>query len=253
MKAVAVDRDAMHWSQFYDQRASQLPAVDFMKTLGYHPADGGSYEELFETLLAQIGDKLQLQREHRFLDLACGYGVFTRRLAEHAGLSVGTDLTRPLIVQGRGLIQGSDAVAGWTQANAVAQPFDDQQFDRILCFSMFFHLNRESARRVVGEILRLLRPGGRALIGDVVHPARIHYERSYVGRVPRPLHFLLRQGLRARAAVDGWRGRVHYHAYSPRFFERLAPEGARCQVYEGVRDGRANNASRYDIAIQLAD
>jgi len=178
---VAMDA-AAHWQRFYDQRAAQSSPGDFMRVLGYHPGEGLSYEALFANLLAEIRQRLRLAPQHRLLDIACGFGVFTRALAREAAFTVGTDLAGMLLRKGREL--ELPPLSGLAQARAQQQPFRDGSFDRILCFGMFFHLEPESARQVVAEVLRLLRPGGRALIGDVLHPRRIQFERSYIWRVP---------------------------------------------------------------------
>lgn len=244
---------ADYWQDFYHGRADQLSARDFMQALGYHPDEGSDYEALFQRLQEQIETKLDLRSEHRFLDIACGFGSFSRVLGGRAQFAVGTDLTRILLQKGYELERALEwpSTNGFLQANAVAQPFKAQSFDRILCFGMFFHLDQNSAKQVVEEILRLLRPGGRALIGDIAHPRRIHFERSYVERIPRLLHYPLLQALRLKGAVDRARGRVVFYGYGPEFFERQVPSDVRCEVFEGRRDGRRNNLARYDVAIQL--
>lgn len=241
---------ATYWRRFYDQRADQVPPVDFMRVLGYNPRPGMSDEALFSSMLGEIRQHLQLAPHHRLLDIACGYGTFTRELAREAALVVGSDLAIGMLQRGRTLAPVPDPLRGVVQARGERQPFADRSFDRILCFSMLLYLPPAGVRRLVAEILRLLRPGGRAVLGDVLHPRRLHYECSYIGRVPASLHFPLRQVLRCKRALDIWRGRVVYQAYAPEFFAPLVPPGAELEV--GAKaDGRHNNAARYDLVIQL--
>ncbi len=247
---MSATRAAAYWQRFYDERAGQSSTADYMRVLGYHPGPAMTHEELFARLLAAIRRQLQLGPQHRFLDIACGFGVFTRALAAEAALAVGTDLAGMLLRKGRELAPSLGDLNGLVQSRAEAQPFGASSFDRILCFGMFFHLDRDGARRTVHEIVRLLKPGGRALIGDVLHPGRIHYERSYIERVPRLLHFPLRQTLRLKGRLDSWRGRVVYQAYSPAFFARLLPSQVELEVDEHKTDGRRNNAARYDVVLQ---
>jgi len=240
---------AVHWQEFYDRRAVQSDPADFMRVLGYHPGQGASYQDLFARLLDQIRAQLQLENHHHLLDIACGYGVFTRFLARETALAVGTDLAGMLLRRGRSLGMDPGRLCGVVQSRAEAQPFASCSFDRILCFGMFFHLDPASARRTVGEIVRLLRPGGRALIGDVLHPQCIEFERSYIERVPIVLHWPLRQGLRFRAAFDAWRGRAVYQAYGPAFFTGLLPPEVELRLCGPKADGRRNNAARYDVVL----
>ncbi len=240
---------AAYWRQFYDQRAVQSDPADFMRVLGYHPGPDMSHEDLFDRLLAQIRQNLRVEAHHRLLDIACGFGVFTRILAQETAYAVGTDLAGMLLRRGRDL--GTGRLDGLVQSRSDAQPFRANTFDRILCFGMFFHLDPESARRTVSEIVRLLRPGGRALIGDVLHPRRIHFERSYIEKIPRLLHFPLLGALRLKGRLDSWRGRVMYQAYGPEFFACHLPANVAIEICDHKTDGRRNNASRYDVILQL--
>ena len=251
-ETVKLDTAAEHWRQYYDGRAEGQSLRHFMQVLGYHPDSGGDYGRLFDGILAEIEARLALESEHIFLDIACGFAAFTRRLAATANLAVGTDLAAALLKQGRGLESepGMAKLCGIVQANGCAQPFVKASFDRILCFGVFFHLSRADAATVVEEIVRLLRPGGRALIGDVLHPARLQRERSYIEKVPALLHAPLRWGLRCKAIVDRLRGKVVYQAYAPKFFARILPSGFTCRIYEDKADGRRNNRSRYDVVIE---
>ena len=248
---VTLDPVASHWQCYYDGRVADGAKAHFMQVLGYHPQLGDDYEGLFARILNDIAGKLQMAPEQRFLDIACGFGVFSRQLAAGAGLAVGTDLAGALLRKGAALplCEGAQALYGAIQANAADQPFADQSFDRVLCFGMFFHLNPTSARAVVGEIVRLLKPGGRALIGDVLDPRRIHCERSYIDRVPSLMHWPLRQALCLKASIDRRRGKVVYQPFLPSFFERLLPADVRCYIFESKDDGRRNNTSRYDVVI----
>lgn len=241
---------AAYWQRYYDHRANQCSHGEFMQVLGYNPGPHGSYEALFSSMLGEIRQRLQLSPHHRLLDIACGYGVFTQALAQETALAVGTDLAEMMIRRGRELASRQESMLGMAQARAEYQPFADHSFDRILCFSMLFYLDPPAVRKLVAEILRLLRPGGRAVIGDVLHPHRLHFETSYVRRVPVALHHPLRWGLKIKGLVNSWRGKVGYQAYSPSFFAKILPSHAAMEVC-GKADGRHNNAARYDLVIQL--
>ena len=249
------EKSAQYWANFYDARARRNTAGSFMRALGYHPADGEDYDGLFKRLFGHSEQSLDLDADHDVLDIACGYGVMTRLLGKRTAGAIGTDLTKVLLEKGAVLAQEEDLpqARGFLQANAVAQPFPDASFDRVLCYGMFFHLDRASAETVVAEVQRLLRPGGKALFGDVLHPGRMHYERSYLAKVPRPLYPVLNWALRLKTWMATASGRVVYQAYGPSYFKRRLLPGATCVTMEGMRDGRPNNKSRYDILITLAE
>ena len=248
-----MDATAAHWQRQYEQRISRNETANFMRVLGYHPPPGVSERELYLRLLEHLRAGLQLAPTNALLDIANGLGIFTRALAGEVRFAVGTDLTKGLINKGRQIGQQLElpALGGVLQANADAQPFRDQSFDRILCFGVFFYLSPSSAGQTVGEIVRLLKPGGRALIGDILHPQRIHFERSYISSVPRCLYGGVLRLLRAKTRMGQWRGRAIYHAYDPIFFKKLLPSHTLLEIREGERDGRRNNAARYDLIIEV--
>jgi len=99
----------------------------------------------------------------RVLDVACG----PRSWLESAGLDpVGADLlenyVRHFTAQGRrGVVAAADAL-----------PFADASFDAVWTVALLHHLPDELARRTIGEMLRVCRPGGAVAIIDGVFPDR---------------------------------------------------------------------------------
>src|SRR5262249_23019759 len=73
-----------------------------------------------------------------------------------AGIDLGLDQLR----WARAALEGG-ADLGLTQANARALPFRDGTFDRAFSVEMMEHVFRPDRARVLGEIARVLKPGGR--------------------------------------------------------------------------------------------
>jgi|WetSurMetagenome_2_1015567.scaffolds.fasta_scaffold503360_1 ubiquinone/menaquinone biosynthesis C-methylase UbiE len=67
--------------------------------------------------------------------------------------------------------------------NATALPFAAKSFDGVVCFGVLHHLNDTDAVSALGEMRRLIRPGGIIMILDSVRP---------VSDAHRPLAALLR-------------------------------------------------------------
>ncbi len=113
---------------------------------------------------------LALTPESRLLDVACGSGGPTLRIAGRIGCHVhGIDVHEQAIVtaRARSEAEGLTARATFERVDATfALPFGDSSFDALICVDAINHLaNRE---RVLGEWRRVLRPGGRLVFTDPV-------------------------------------------------------------------------------------
>ena len=90
------------------------------------------------------------------LDLGCGKGRFAARLEEAGAKVVGLDLSAAMLAEAKGL----DRV----RASARRLPFADGAFDAVVAVEVFEHLAGLDA--VLGEVRRVLRPGGRLAVVD---------------------------------------------------------------------------------------
>ncbi|HEX3861723.1 MAG TPA: methyltransferase domain-containing protein [Stellaceae bacterium] len=105
------------------------------------------------------------------LDIGCGTGAFLREVKRnHPRLSVtGVDLSAPY------LAVAQRRLAAWSrielsEAAAEALPFAPESFDIISCIYLFHELPPRVRRAVVGEIRRVLKPGGTLIFVDSLQP-----------------------------------------------------------------------------------
>ncbi len=109
----------------------------------------------------------------RTLDLGCGFGRHALALSE-AGLDVvGLDRSAELLHHSRMLPDAVRLAGRLVRADFRTLPFRDEAFDSVLMlFSTFGYLDDAGNRDVLGELARVLRPGGRAAL-DLMNPARV--------------------------------------------------------------------------------
>jgi SAM-dependent methyltransferase len=116
----------------------------------------------FESEYALIAANVQLTSDAEVLDLACGPGIYARRFARTArgGLIVGLDLSRPMLryAARRAAAEGLPNLH-FIRGTALALPFEVDRFDIVNCCGAL-HLFPDVSR-AVGEVARVLRPGGR--------------------------------------------------------------------------------------------
>jgi ubiquinone/menaquinone biosynthesis C-methylase UbiE len=113
---------------------------------------------------------LHLSSAQRLLDVACGPGNFTAPLAQQlsdGGLAVGFDISEPMLT--RAVLDNSTARTCYVRGDAHELPFADTTFDAVCCFGALYLVPEPF--RVVREMVRVLRPGGRIAILTSYAPA----------------------------------------------------------------------------------
>src|SRR6266550_960702 len=95
------------------------------------------------------------------LDVGCGTGEITARLAAKfpSASFVGVDLEEPHLMRARARCAESGSRVRFQVGDALALPFDDASFNFVVCRHLIQAVPDPS--RVLQEIRRVLRPGGR--------------------------------------------------------------------------------------------
>jgi SAM-dependent methyltransferase len=121
-------------------------------------------------------------RGRRILDLGCRSGALTRHFLEGNEV-VGVDVDRAALEKAAAL--GIETV----QANVEERlPFEDEAFDAVVAGELLEHVGFPEA--VVGEVRRVLRPGG-VFVGSVPNAFRLQSRLRFLrGRAPEddPTH-----------------------------------------------------------------
>jgi ubiquinone/menaquinone biosynthesis C-methylase UbiE len=107
----------------------------------------------------------------RVLDVGCGTGYFTRMLAEAVapgGTALGIDPSPEVIA----LARHSTRQPSCTFAEGIAEALDteDESYDVVVSSLVLHHLPETLRPRAIGEMYRVLRPGGRLLVADIRPP-----------------------------------------------------------------------------------
>ncbi|MCP9620801.1 methyltransferase domain-containing protein [Nocardia otitidiscaviarum] len=148
---------------------------------------GRVYRRLAELVGARGGD--------RALDIGCGTGYLTRELAVvvGAGTVVGVDPSATVLQRARAVTGAPNCT--YTTGVAESLPAADESFDIVANCLMLHHLPEDLRGRALGEMWRVLRPGGRLLIGEFRPPANPlgkHLIEALTGpaMAHNPLHLL---------------------------------------------------------------
>ena len=114
---------------------------------------------IFEPYAADLKERIRSKRVARLLEVAAGTGVVTRALAsvlDRTVSMVATDLNQAMLDEAAAV--GTTRPVEWRQADAMALPFRDGEFDTIVCqFGAMFFPDKSKA---FSEARRVLQPGG---------------------------------------------------------------------------------------------
>lgn len=116
----------------------------------------------------EVDVRLGLHPGETVLDLACGPGTLTRRLADAVGddgLVIAADLSEPMLARATRAVPASNTV--FVRADAMSLPLRDDTVDAVSC-SLCLHLVPD-LDTALDQIARVLRPGGRLAVAVPGH------------------------------------------------------------------------------------
>ena len=158
-------------------------------------------------------------KEHageRVLEIGCGTGSDLLQFAKHGAHATGIDITPEHL---RLAQERVGQLAEVREAEATSLPFPDESFDYVYSHGVLHHI--ENPRRVVDEIFRVLKPGGRFNI-------HVYAKWSYF-----TLSRLLKHGRNWRLWFENSRDPVHIDFYTGRDLRELfSPADLTIEKYE---------------------
>lgn len=101
----------------------------------------------------------------RVLDVGFGDGVLSVHLAQAGGMVTGLDTYPGMLAAARERANTSGAVAAFIEGDASSLPFDDSSFDVVVAVTVLCFV--ADAERAAREMARVLRPGGRLVLGEL--------------------------------------------------------------------------------------
>lgn len=110
-------------------------------------------------------DRIGPARGLRILDVGCGDGVLATRLAQGGARVTGLDASADMLAAARRRTKAAGVELDLVKGDAGGLPFPTGQFDAVvsgatLCFV-------DDPRRAIREMVRVLKPGGRLILGEL--------------------------------------------------------------------------------------
>ena len=148
-------------------KTSFTPALRFrfLTPLYDHVVRLTTRERYFKSLLVEdalIGDNSVV------LDVGCGTGTLLREIARRAPSGLDAD---PAILEiAHRKLRQTQAPCELIQGSSTDMPFADGAFDHVVSSLFFHHLSAADKQTTLGEMVRVLRPGGSLHIADWGRP-----------------------------------------------------------------------------------
>jgi SAM-dependent methyltransferase len=110
--------------------------------------------------------------DEQVLDVGCGTGTLAVAAARAApGVRVtGLDADPSILARARRKAADAGLEIGFDQGSSTGLPYADASFDLVLSTLFFHHLADDAKRQSAAELVRVLRPGGRVVVGDLGRP-----------------------------------------------------------------------------------
>ncbi|GAB0147733.1 MULTISPECIES: bifunctional demethylmenaquinone methyltransferase/2-methoxy-6-polyprenyl-1,4-benzoquinol methylase UbiE [Marichromatium] len=168
---VPIEEKAARVREVFDSVATRYDLMNDLMSLGIH--------RLWKRHTIELAG---VRRGQRVLDLASGTGDLADRFAAIVGPDgqvVMSDINAAMLGEGRKrmLDRGRVGNIQYSLINAEQIPFPDDYFD---CVTIGFGLrNVTDKQKALGEMQRVLRPGGRALVLEFSHPLTKPLGRAY--------------------------------------------------------------------------
>lgn len=162
-----------------------------------------NFPSVQEGFAQQLG-LMNIRPGDHILEVGCGIGNHALEMAKLAGTKgrvVGTDLSHAMVEASRNRHANSGLPLEFVVAPATEQPFPDQSFDCIHMERVLMYIADVDA--VFREFRRLLKPGGRLLIYDMLWDALTfaHPDKELTRRI---VHYIADSFPSGRVGVELW-------------------------------------------------
>ena len=149
---------------------------DAAEVEAYASAAAQAYlDRIDDTFVAHAQRLVGGKTEGRALDIGTGPGQIVLKLARRLPRwqFVGVDRSTNMIQKARAGAAAEGERVQFFVADGNRLSFPDGSFDLVMCNSVLHHL--AEPQRVLGEVARLVKPGGAVLIRDLRRPSRLAY------------------------------------------------------------------------------
>jgi SAM-dependent methyltransferase len=173
---------------FFEHRAMRISAEPTLEALCYVAGrDPRLWRDraISDELASSIISLMHAGEDSNVLEVGCAAGFLAMLVAPRVNRFTGVDLAKEALAVARRLKLPN---ANFETADGRNLPFPDNHFDCCFCHHVFINFpSFADGLPIISEMLRVVRPGGRVLIGDIPDRAKAAELPEHVVRVSREL------------------------------------------------------------------
>jgi len=156
--------NADYWSSFWAQHAKSTISADLqcqvLRTLNKKPIS----EAQFQSILSDIERKTAISSNDEILDLCCGNGLITKRLASQCKRIVGVDVVPELVEQINAEALGNISLI---VQDVRGIDFERSSFDKVIIYAGLQYFSYAETISLFESARRWLKSGGLFYAGDI--------------------------------------------------------------------------------------
>ncbi len=142
-----------------------------------------------------VVSRMEPLKGRRVLEVFCGTATLSLMASDRGARVTGVDISEGMLRIAREKAERRGRVLSLVRGDGVSLPFKGSVFDRVVISLGLHEVCSESVKGVLGEVLRVLKPGGRTIIFD------FHRADGMAGVLQR-IFFIFAEGETARMWMD---------------------------------------------------
>ncbi len=160
----------------------------------------------FEEIADDISSKLEIEETNIILDVCCGNGLITKKIAEKCAKVYGVDFSEMLINTAKKKKSAKNIRYYLADARDMGRLFSVNFFDKSYLYSAFQYFNYENGKEVIELLSQVTKPDGNILIGDVPDKRRIGNYYDTYRKMSRYIVGMVKRRLKGKEGEDklGW-------------------------------------------------
>ena len=157
--------DDLLWQKWYDESARKNK--NMMMKMGYQVNGKPVSYKIMKNTFQDIKNKLIVSKNHTLLDVSGGVGLFSKFIKKNMKDIILTDTSYNMTISST-----KNKIKSMV-ADPKFLPFNDESFDRVLCYSVFHMVGSfENVKLIILELMRVLKQNGILMIGDLPLPKK---------------------------------------------------------------------------------